>query len=147
MVIAEYADDEGCFKAKNEDTDVEVVLCTLASVTHITLKQNRDEWIKQIGFFRDHCRQTIPVEAPDLDIADIKKQEVEMETEEAQAAAAPAQSGGGGGGGGGGGSEEEEVSKMAVDAMAKEAKYEKLAEKEELDREVMEELNDRKKVE
>jgi hypothetical protein len=31
--------------------------------------------------------------------------------------------------------------------MAKEAKYEKLAEKEELDREVMEELNDRKKVE
>jgi len=36
---------------------------------------------------------------------------------------------------------------MAVDAMAKEAKYEKLAEKEEMDREVMEELADRKKVE
>jgi len=36
---------------------------------------------------------------------------------------------------------------MAVDAMAKEAKYEKLAEKEELDREVMMELEDRKKME
>lgn len=56
LVISEFADDEGCFKAKNENTDVEVTLCTLASVTHITLKQNRDEWIKQIGFFRDHCR-------------------------------------------------------------------------------------------
>lgn len=70
-----------------------------------------------------------------------------MEEDEAKAAAAPVQGSGGSGGGGGGGSEEEEVSAMAVDAMAKEAKYEKLAEKEELDREVMEELNDRKKVE
>jgi len=31
--------------------------------------------------------------------------------------------------------------------MSKEAKYEKLAEKEEMDREVMEELGDRKKIE
>lgn len=31
--------------------------------------------------------------------------------------------------------------------MAKEAKYEMLAEKEELEREIMEELNDRKKIE
>jgi hypothetical protein len=36
---------------------------------------------------------------------------------------------------------------MAVDAMSKEAKYEKLAEKEELDREIMMELEDRKKLE
>jgi len=36
---------------------------------------------------------------------------------------------------------------LAVDAMAKEAKYEAAAEKEELDREVMEELEDRKKLE
>jgi hypothetical protein len=38
LEISEYADDEGCFKAKNDETDQEVVLCTLAAVTHITLK-------------------------------------------------------------------------------------------------------------
>lgn len=36
---------------------------------------------------------------------------------------------------------------MAVDALSKETKYEKLAEKEELDREVLEELDSRKNIE
>lgn len=40
-----------------------------------------------------------------------------------------------------------ETAKLAVDAMAKESKYEALAEKEELEREVMQELEDRKKLE
>lgn len=39
------------------------------------------------------------------------------------------------------------VSGLAVDALAKESKYERLAEKEELDREVMEELESRKAIE
>jgi len=39
------------------------------------------------------------------------------------------------------------VSNLAVDALAKETKYEKLAEAEELDREVMMELDNRKKLE
>lgn len=38
-----------------------------------------------------------------------------------------------------------DVTQMALDAMSKEAKYERMAEKEELDREVMMELEDRKK--
>lgn len=36
---------------------------------------------------------------------------------------------------------------MAVDALSKETKYENLAEAEELDREVLEELDSRKKIE
>jgi hypothetical protein len=36
---------------------------------------------------------------------------------------------------------------MAIDALAKETKYEKLAEAEELDREVLEELEARKRME
>lgn len=40
-----------------------------------------------------------------------------------------------------------DVTQMALDAMSKEAKYERMAEKEELDREVMMELEDRKKIE
>jgi len=36
---------------------------------------------------------------------------------------------------------------MAVDALSKEVKFEKLAESEELDREVLEELESRKKLE
>lgn len=41
----------------------------------------------------------------------------------------------------------DQVSNLAVDALAKETKYEKLAENEELDREVMAELDARKKME
>jgi len=40
-----------------------------------------------------------------------------------------------------------EVSNMAVDAMSKEAKYEQLAEREELDREMNEEFETRKRLE
>lgn len=39
------------------------------------------------------------------------------------------------------------VASLAVDALAKEVKYEKLAEAEELDREVLEELEARKRLE
>jgi len=39
------------------------------------------------------------------------------------------------------------VATMAVDALSKETKYEKLAESEELDREVLMELNARKRIE
>jgi hypothetical protein len=39
------------------------------------------------------------------------------------------------------------MANMAIDALAKEAKYEKLAEGEELDREVLEELEARKRLE
>jgi len=39
------------------------------------------------------------------------------------------------------------VAGLAVDALSKETKYEKLAEKEELDREVLEELESRKALE
>jgi hypothetical protein len=39
------------------------------------------------------------------------------------------------------------IAGLAVDALSKETKYEKLAEKEELDREVLEELEARKNME
>jgi len=39
------------------------------------------------------------------------------------------------------------VTNMAVDAMSKEAKYEQLAEREELDREALEEFENRKRIE
>lgn len=51
------------------------------------MKAVRDDWIKQIGFFRDHCHHTLPVEEPDLDIANIKKGEYEAEEEEAKTSA------------------------------------------------------------
>jgi len=77
--------------------------------------------------------------APDLSIAKIKKAAVEMEEDEAKSSA-------------GGGKMPpskglDNVANMAVDALAKETKYEQLAEKEELDREVMQEFEDRKRLE
>jgi len=67
--------------------------------------------------------------APDLSIANLKKAGIEGEIDEAKANA-------------GGGKMPttkgmDNVANMAVDALAKETKYEQLAEKEELDREVM----------
>lgn len=40
-----------------------------------------------------------------------------------------------------------DVANMAIDALSKETKYEKLAESEELDREILEELEARKNLE
>lgn len=45
--------------------------------------EERNEWIKQIGFFKEHCHKDLPVEEPDMDIADIKKAELEAEQQEA----------------------------------------------------------------
>jgi len=39
------------------------------------------------------------------------------------------------------------TARLAVDALAKETKYEKMAENEEIDREILEELNTRKNIE
>lgn len=116
-------------------------MCSLHTITVVPLEQYMREWVSAIGFFRDHCADHIPVAQPDLEIADIKRGEVEMEEEEAKDLSsrpqAPVDNK----------SQMDNVAGLAVDALEKETKYEKMAESEELDREVLEEINDRKKVE
>jgi len=73
-----------------------------------------------------------------MEIADIKRGEVELEEEEAESTGSSAVDNTATLGA---------VSNLAVDALAKESKYERLAEKEELDREVLEELESRKAIE
>jgi len=59
----------------------------LLTLTGISLKANRDSWVKDIGFFKENCHKDLPI-APNLDIANIKKGGYEAEEEEAKASAA-----------------------------------------------------------
>jgi len=86
------------------------------------------------------CQQTIYKEKPDLAIANIKRGEMEMEMQEAEQERPKFVPEG----------EKKKVSavaELAVDALAKEVKYEQLAEDEELQREVLAELETRKNLE
>ncbi len=47
------------------------------------MKENRDEWVKEIGFFKEHCNQELkPI--GNLDIAKIKGGEAAAEEDEAK---------------------------------------------------------------
>jgi len=81
------------------------------------LKGNRDEWVKEIGFFKENCFHDLkPVKFDDA-IAKMKRNGADEEEDEAKAANSNSK-----------GPESDAamgaVSTMAVDAMAKEAKYE-----------------------
>lgn len=139
--LTKFGDDTACFRLVNQADGKSVALCSLPTIMGDSMENNRNEWVKQIGFFRDNCHKQLQVQPPDMDIANIKAGEVEMEQEEAQQRAQ------GSGGSSDTGKKMEQVSQMAVDALSKETKYEKLAEQEELDREVLQELNTRKAME
>jgi hypothetical protein len=46
LAISKYEDDEACFTATSETSGKAVTLCSLASISHISPKENRDEWVK-----------------------------------------------------------------------------------------------------
>jgi len=120
----------------------------LGTLTGISLKENRNEWVREIGFFKEDCHKDLrSYEAgsfPGIDssIANLKKGSALAEEEEAKSSASAANAPAG--------PNPEAIgaiSQMAIDAMSKEAKYESLAEKEELDREILEEFEARKRLE
>jgi len=136
--IKSYDKDENCFTTFDTRVGKGITLCSLETLTGITLKDNRNEWVKQIGFFKEHCSDNLKIVDYDKSIADIKRGEAELEEDEAKNSAggkAPSADALG------------QVSNLAVDAMSKEAKYEQLAEQEELDREILEEFESRKRLE
>jgi len=59
----------------------------MSTMTYVNKKVNRDDWIKQIGFFRMNCKNDLPIEKPDLAIANLKKGEANAERDEAVAVA------------------------------------------------------------
>jgi len=71
-----------CFIAKNIATGGHVTLCSLLTLTGISLKQNRDHWVQSIGFFKDKCHEELPT-INDPVIA-IKAAELEAEVESAR---------------------------------------------------------------
>jgi len=51
-----------------------ITICSLPTITGITPKDNRNEWVKEIGFFKDHCHEDLKVvKNVDTSIADIKR--------------------------------------------------------------------------
>jgi len=55
LAISAFPDDETCFVATNSESSKHVTLCTLSTVTGRSLVGVRNEWVKEIGFFRDNC--------------------------------------------------------------------------------------------
>jgi hypothetical protein len=60
-----------------------ITLCTLETTTNIGLKENRDEWVKEIGFFKEHCYKELKT-VGDLAIAKIKAAAAAEEEDEAK---------------------------------------------------------------
>lgn len=61
----------------------------MESLTGITPKDNRNEWVKQIGFFKDNCNKELKVIADfDNSIADMKRAAANDEEADAKASAA-----------------------------------------------------------
>jgi len=50
--IQSYPDDENCFVAIDGRVGKSITLCSLLTLTGISLKANRDLWVKDIGFFK-----------------------------------------------------------------------------------------------
>jgi len=53
--IQAYDKDDACFVAFDQRVGIPITLCTLETTTTIGLKENRDEWVKEIVFFKEHC--------------------------------------------------------------------------------------------
>jgi len=53
--IQAYDKDQNCFTAFDTRVGKGITLCTLETVTGINLKDVRNEWVKEIGFFKEHC--------------------------------------------------------------------------------------------
>jgi len=145
--IQAYEKDENCFTAYDGRVGKGITLCSLETLQGISLKENRNEWVKQIGFFKEDCHKDLTAYDAgffkgDTSIADIKRAAVAAEEDEARTSATASNAPAGPSNNALGA-----VSNMAIDAMSKEAKYEALAEKEELDREILEEFEARKRLE
>jgi hypothetical protein len=49
--VGPYGDDDACFVAMDSRVNVGITLCSLLTLQGISLKANRDEWVREIGFF------------------------------------------------------------------------------------------------
>jgi len=74
--VAPYEEDENCFRASDSRAGKSIALCSLLTLTGVSLKANRDEWIKEIGFFKDNCHEELVKVDADESIANIKKGEL-----------------------------------------------------------------------
>jgi len=59
-------------------------LCSLPTLTAITPVANRNEWVEEIAFFKDHCKKELPITNYDPTIADLKRAAAAEEEAEAK---------------------------------------------------------------
>jgi len=59
--IEEYDPDPNCFTVNDESSDNKVTLCSLLTMTGISLKANRDNWVDSIEFFQEKCNEDLPI--------------------------------------------------------------------------------------
>jgi len=45
LSVGQYPDDENCFVASDARVGVKITLCSLLTLTGISLKANRDSWV------------------------------------------------------------------------------------------------------
>jgi len=131
LETSRYDPDENCFIAEDATNGNKITLCSLLTVTGISLKANINNWIQAISFFQDKCQTKLnPIDDPVLPIKAkaLSDEEAEAARNAKQQGPSPAKV------------EKvmDNVASMAIDAMTKEIKFETLAEKEELDRQRLE---------
>jgi len=57
--VQAYDQDENCFTAFDGRVGKSITLCSLETLTGISLKENRNEWVKEIGFFKEDCHKDL----------------------------------------------------------------------------------------
>jgi len=56
-VLTKFGEDTACFRLVNQASGDSVALCSLPTIMGDSMENNRNEWVKQIGFFRDNCHK------------------------------------------------------------------------------------------
>jgi len=51
LEIEDFSDDENCLTVVDPGSNNRVTLCSLLTLTGISLKTNRDNWVQSIEFF------------------------------------------------------------------------------------------------
>jgi len=82
--IQAYQSDVSCFTVFDGRVGKGTTLCSLPTLTAITPSENRNEWVKEIGFFKDHCQKALPIVDYDPTIADLKRASAAEEEAEAK---------------------------------------------------------------
>jgi len=59
--IEDFADDENCLTVVDGSSGNQITICSLLTLTGISLKTNRDNWAQSIEFFQDKCNSQLPI--------------------------------------------------------------------------------------